>query len=72
MNRQPHARPVAGPFLRQCGTPACHLCTCNNPGEPPDSGHPAGEESLASLFLGLAAIVVILLVVVLLVPALAS
>ena len=68
VNRQPHARPVAGPFLRQCGNPACRICTRNIPGEPPDSGHPAGEESLASLFLGLAAIVVILLVVVLLVP----
>ena len=71
MSRQPHARPVAGPFLRQCGKPACRICTRNIPGEPPDSGH-AGEESLASLFLGLAAIVVILLVVVLIVPVLAS
>jgi len=71
MSRQPHARPVAGPSLRQCGNPACRICTRNIPGEPPDSGHPAGEESLASLFLGLAAIVVILLFVVLVVPVLA-
>jgi hypothetical protein len=70
--RQPHARPIPGPSLRQCGNPACHICSRNVPDEPPDSGHPAGEESLASLFLGLAAIVVILLFVVLIVPVLAS
>jgi hypothetical protein len=62
---------MPGPSLRQCGNPACRICTANVPGEPPDSGHPAGEESLASLFLGLAAIVVILLFVVLIVPVLA-
>ena len=71
MKRQPHARPVRGPNVVQCGNPTCRICRNNIPGEPPDSGHPAGEESLASLFLGLAAIVVILLFVVLLVPVLA-
>ena len=67
--RQPHARPVAGPILRQCGLPNCRICRRLPPSDP--DLIPAGEESLASLFLGLAAIVVILLVVVLLVPVLA-
>jgi hypothetical protein len=71
VTRQPHARPVPGPHLLQCGIPTCRIYTRNVPGEPPDSGHPAGEESLASLLLGLAAIVVILLFVVLIVPVLA-
>ena len=71
MTRQSHARPVAGPRFIPCGRSECRICRNNIPGEPPDSGHPAGEESLASLFLGLAAIVVILLFVVLLVPVLA-
>jgi len=70
--RQPHARPVAGPFLRQCGNPACRICTRNIPGEPPDSGHPAGEESLASLLVGAAFIVVALVFVLFLLPVLAS
>jgi hypothetical protein len=69
--KPPHVRPMPGPSLRQCGNPACAICSRNIPGEPPDSGHPAGEESLASLFLGLAAIVVILLFVVLIVPVVA-
>ena len=64
MTRQPHARPAAGPSLRQCGNPACRICRNNVPGEPPDSGHPP-RESLASLFLGLAAIVLCVLAVVL-------
>ena len=68
--RQPHARPVAGPRFIPCGRSECRICRNNVPGEPPDSGHPP-RESLASLFLGLAAIVVILLFVVLIVPVLA-
>ena len=57
----------------QCGNPACLICRRLPPSDPDLIGteYQAGEESLASLFLGLAAIVVILLFVVLLVPVLA-
>ena len=52
--KPPHTRPMPGPFLRQCGNPACLICSRNVPGEAIDSGHPAGEESFASLLLGAA------------------
>jgi hypothetical protein len=70
--KPPHARPIPGPSLRQCGNPGCHICSRNVPGEPPDSGHPAGEESLASLLVGAAFIVMALVFVLFLLPVLAS
>jgi hypothetical protein len=59
------------PRLRGCGNPACHICRWNREGEP-DSGHPAGEESLASLLVGAAFIVMALVFVLFLLPVLAS
>jgi hypothetical protein len=70
--KPPHVRPMPGPSLRQCGNPACAICSRNIPGEPPDSGHPAGEESLASLLVGAAFIVMALVFVLFLLPVLAS
>lgn len=54
--------------LRDCGNPACHICRWNRDGEPIDSGHPAGEESLASLLVGAAFIVMALVFVLFLLP----
>jgi hypothetical protein len=52
--------------LLPCGRPSCRLCYPR-----PEPVRREGEESFASLLLGLAAIVVILLFVVLIVPVLA-
>lgn len=45
------------PRLRPCGRPGCHVCRWRDT-DPPDSGHPV-DDSLAMLFLGGAAIVVL-------------
>lgn len=55
------------PRLRDCGNPACHICRWNREGEPIDSGHP---ESLASLLLGAAFLVLLFAFVLFLLPVL--
>lgn len=40
------------PRIRPCGLPECRICRHNIPGEPPDSGHPAGEERARDLIAG--------------------
>ena len=59
------------PRLRDCGNPACHICRWNREGEP-DSGHSAGEESLASLLLGAAILFAAFVLAFVLIPALAT
>lgn len=69
----PYARPVLQLGKpRQCGNQRCRICSANVPGEPPDSGHPAGEESLASLLIGAAFIVALFVLVLFLLPILTS
>jgi hypothetical protein len=59
-----HAHPkVVTPPLRPCGNPRCHLC---NPRHYPVRNE--GEEPLASLFLGAAAIVLLLVFAFVLLP----
>ena len=52
---------------RDCGNPACRQCRWHRAAAPPDSGHP---ESLASLLLGAAALVLLFVVAFVLLPVL--
>lgn len=58
------------PRLRPCDDPDCRICRHNVPGEPPDSGHVAEGDELASALLGVAAIVLLFIVAFLLIPVL--
>ena len=58
------------PRVRPCGNEACRICRHNIAGEAPDSGHP--EESLASLLLGAAALLLLFVLAFVLLPVLAS
>jgi len=56
------------PRIRPCGRPECMICRHNIPGEPPDSGHPAGEERARDLIAGALMIGLAFLFVLVLLP----
>lgn len=56
------------PRLRQCGNPDCPICRWNDD-EHHDSGHP--DDSIASLLVGLAAVVIWFVAMLLVLPVLA-
>jgi hypothetical protein len=58
------------PRLRRCGNPDCRICRWRDE-EHPDSGHPV-DESVASLLLGTAAVVLWFVLMLLVLPVLAA
>jgi divalent metal cation (Fe/Co/Zn/Cd) transporter len=54
--------------FRPCGNPACSICRYNLEGQPPDSGHPAGEERARDLIAGALAIVLLFVFLFVLLP----